>query len=302
MKAKKVLKSYDFQNIYMILTYRCNWKCPFCLFRYNKEKEASIDFIINRLKYSINDSKQKVYIKITGGEPFLKLDLLEKIFELSNNFPEKIYKIGIGTNGSISLPDFFNDVNVKTNIFLSRHDIYDKLPKPSDLKDVVSNEKIEFRTNCNLIKNKVDNIKKIKQYVQRKHSIGINYICFRELSKVSIDQNLIYPKQIYKYIDYYDKHLVTFSDIKVQIDNDKDFEFTKNTGNYYDNNMWYYYNLGNDKVSIKFRVIDEVKLLEYNRSISPNIVDEYVIHPDGTLTGCWDRELKLLKKGEFNAQ
>jgi MoaA/NifB/PqqE/SkfB family radical SAM enzyme len=127
------IKKYTFQNIYLITTYRCNWKCDFCLFRFKKEEECSIDTILKKLTYSILDSPKKVYIKITGGEPFLRPVLLRAVFDTCEQYKDKIYKIGIGTNGSLPIPSFFKDITIPTYIFLSRHAMIDKLPTPQKL-------------------------------------------------------------------------------------------------------------------------------------------------------------------------
>jgi len=292
---------YAFQNIYLITTYRCNWDCPFCLFRFNEEKEAPIGTTIDQLEYSIVHSPTKVYIKITGGEPFIRLDLMEAVFDLIKQYPDKVYKVGIGTNGSIVLPPYFNTVSTRTHIFLSRHSMEDKLPTPSELGQQVDNPLIDFRINCNLIKGGVDSVTKIEDYLYAQYiQTGVTHYCFRELSKVNVDENSMYPKQIYDYAKYYDEHLITMADIEEEVKDDADFTFSRSTGNYYDTNHWYWYNLlGLDKVklSVKFRGIDESKLIEFNKAISPKAIDEYVIHPDGTLTGCWDKDMKILRKG-----
>lgn len=291
------IEPYEFQNIYLITTYRCNWSCDFCLFHFNREIEAPLVDVIDRLKYSIEDSSRKVYIKITGGEPFLRPDLLQRVFEVAAIYRSKVYKIGIGTNGSFPLPAFFNDVDVKTHIFLSRHDVEDGLPAPRDLLGNIRNSLIDFRLNCNLIKGRVDSLAKIKRYIDARQSQGITHFCFRELSRVNIDANSMYPPQIYDYVEYYKDHLVPYSDIRMELVQDGDFRESRRTGNYYDANFWYWYNYGARKLSVKFRAIDEARLIEFNTEIEPDGVDEYVIHPDGTLTGCWDKELKLITKG-----
>lgn len=290
------IKEYTFQNIYLITTYRCNWKCDFCLFRFKKEKECDVDTIIKRLEYSILDSPKKVYIKITGGEPFLRPVLLNAVFNLCEKYKNKIYKIGIGTNGSLVIPNFFKNVNIPTYIFLSRHAMVDFLSTPKSLFDD-NNKYISFRINCNLIKGGIDSLDKIKQYIEEKTRIyGITHFCFRELSKINIDASNMYPKEVYDYLDYYAKNLIPFSTIKQQLNADSQFEETRVNGNYYDTNRWYWYNDGDKTVSVKFRSIDEQRLLEFNDN-NPDVIDEYVIHPDGTLTGCWDKDRKIIIKG-----
>jgi len=298
--VKIIKEQYKFQNIYIITTYKCNWNCDFCLFKYNDEKDAPIEKIIDRLIYSINNSNKKVYIKITGGEPFLKLKLLKTIFEICNTYKDKIYRIGIGSNGSIEIPEFFNQISIPTHIFLSRHSMeYDSYLSPATLSKYITNSNIDFRVNCNLIRGGIDNLEKIQKYIYNMSKFGIHNYCFRELSKVSIDKNMMYPKQIYKYIKYYEENLISIKYIEECIKHNKSFSKTRENGNYYDNNSWYNYYLDGQCFNIKFRSIDETKLIKFN-DLHKDIIDEYVIHPDGTLTGCWDKERKIIMKGGDN--
>lgn len=46
-------------------------------------------------------------------------------------------------------------------------------------------------------------------------------------------------------------------------------------------------------VEITFRRVDEEALLKHNASFDG--IDEIVLHPDGLITGCWDRNQKVLE-------
>lgn len=296
MTAELTLEPYRFQNIYMITTYRCNWDCDFCLFKHNKEEEASIVHMLSQLAYSIDGSDKPAYLKITGGEPFLCPDLLRAVFALCRLEKESIYKVGIGTNGSIPLPDYFRLLETPINIFLSRHTYPDELPSVYDLKRDLYAPSVQFRINCNLIRGQVDTLDKMKEHM-RYHAVksGVDQFTFRELNHVTLEDNLFYPRQIYGYVDYYQKHLVPVAQIEEEMARDPEFELSRITGNAYDTNRWYWWNRPDaPRVSVKFRIIDEQKLVNYNRVTEG--VDEYVIHPDGTLTGCWDKDLKLIRR------
>jgi organic radical activating enzyme len=284
-------ENYKFQNIYIITTFKCNYNCPFCLFKYNKIKDAKIKKIINRLQYAIQDSKKQVYVKITGGEPFLKIELLKEIFNLLHNpkYIKKIYKIGIGTNGSIQFPEFLNNTKIRTDIFISKHDL---LPLEKNYKNI-NNKNIKIKLNCNLIKGGIASYKEIIKYIQLYvKQQDIASICFRELNKINLKKNKFYNSFIHKYDKYYNENVIYIDDILNIIDKDICFKKTKIVGNYYDTNIWYWYM---HNFSIKFRRIEEDKLIEYNQK-EKDIIDEYVIHPDGKLTGCWDINLKKIKR------
>jgi len=284
-------EEYKFKNVYIITTYRCNHDCEFCLFKFNKEKEVSTDIIIDRLKHIINTCDEKLYLKITGGEPFLKIKLLNEIIELSNENKDKIYKIGIGSNGSISIPSYFNNTKNKIDIFFSRHANIEDNPIDEIMREIKSNL-IRVRLNCNMIKGKIDTYEKIIEYLTAMEKMKFGMVTFRELNKINIKNNNMYPQYILEYDEYYKQNLIKITDILKKVDKDKRFCKSRVVGNAYDDNIWYWYK---DKISVMFRKIDEKKLLKYNNKFKG--IDEYVIHPDGTLTGCWDKETKILTKG-----
>lgn len=288
---RMVKEKYSFQNIYCITTYRCNHRCDFCLFRFNKEKECDIKKYLLNLEYCIKESKDRIYIKITGGEPFIYPTLLKEIFLLANKYKDKIYRIGVGTNGSIIFPDFLNDVNIKTHIYVSRHNM-DDLSIGWLTRDI-NNPNIDYRFNCNLIKGGVDNIDKINKYIHLAYINKVKFITFRELNNIYLDNNENYDSNILDYKKYYINNKVSIKDIKLP----NNFKLSKVDGNPYDTNYWYWYKSPDlpKKTSVKFRVIDEKKLTVYNKIFKG--VDEYTIHPSGRVTGCWDKDTKIIKKG-----
>jgi len=297
-----VMEPYSFQNIYLISTYRCNLNCEFCLFKYNVETEASIDKIRDQLEYAIQQSKKPVYLKITGGEPFIRPKLLWHSMKVCRAYKDKIYKIGIGTNGTLKFPHWFNEWDaIPTSIFLSRHSYLDNNPSLYDLQkdttEQMNPDIFKFRINCNLIKGQIDSLYKMKLHMMYHWGkSGIDHFTFRELNNISLDDNSMYSKEVYSYENYYKNNLIPVFAIEAAIKHDSDFELSRVTGNYYDTNRWYWWNVPgtNKKISVKFRIIDEQKLVQYNKENEG--VDEYVIHPDGNLTGCWDKDMKVIRK------
>lgn len=295
MKKQK----YDARNVYIITTYKCNSKCGFCIFRKLKSKEDS-DKILGNLEKILNKTKERLSIKITGGEPFLKIGLLNKIVKLCNNHKNRNYikNIGIGTNGTIPLPNEFNKTSIKINIYLSRHNIgqeemekefHHKILSLDDLSKNISNPLITFNYSCNLIKGGIDSINKIIDYINLCDD-RVNQIVFRELNHLGVDNKSTYEDYVYDYIKYYSKHIVPLSKILPQINKNPHFKPFMKEGNYYDENYIFIYK----KKLIKFRKIDEQKLVEYNKKHKD--VDEYTIHPDGYVSGCWNKDKKLMEE------
>jgi molybdenum cofactor biosynthesis enzyme MoaA len=295
-------QQYTFQNLYIITTYECNCNCDFCLFKYNKS-ECNENKILEKLQYIFQQTKIKnsLYIKITGGEPFLKPKLLKKIIALSDN--EKVYKIGIGTNGTIVIPKFINDTKKRIEIFFSRHHYNDNINKKNfninkniSITNITKNIKsslIRLHFNCNLIKNDIDSIHKILNFIDYGIENKISSITFRELNDLETDDSMNYDKFVYDYQTYYKNNLIKISNIKKIFLKLNEFSYSRHNGNFYDTNHWFYYNKNNNQISIKLRQISEKRLIEYNKKNSG--LDEWTIFPNGSLSLCWDKS-KTIKE------
>ena len=293
MKKKE---NYKFQNIYIISTYKCNCNCNFCLFKHNK-CFVNNNKILESLKYAIDNSKIPCYIKITGGEPFLNYRLIKRIIELCNN-NNRIYKIGIGTNGTIQIPLFINNTRKRVSIYISRHHYDDKkikkgfdIKKDISIKNIVKNiknQKIKIYLNCNLIYKEIDSISEIYKYLDYAILNNVSGVTFRELSEITLNSVSMYNDYVYNYEKYYKKNIILVKDIHKQFIESGAFVFFKRNGNYYDDNKWYRYN----NFIVKLRQISEKKLIEYNNKF--NGLDEWTIFPDGSLNMCWDKKLKKI--------
>jgi MoaA/NifB/PqqE/SkfB family radical SAM enzyme len=78
------------------LTYRCNFKCPHCYvpFKYRKCKELETKEV-----FAILDQLKDIgcfYLGFTGGEPFMRKDILDILWYAK----KKGFEIIIYTNGS----------------------------------------------------------------------------------------------------------------------------------------------------------------------------------------------------------
>jgi len=236
----------------------------------------------------------KFAVKLTGGEPFLKPSLLKKIIRVCGEYPN-IHYVGIGTNGSLPVRNWIKEAKNPLHIYLSRHWTKEwGYPIEYFVKDN-NYPLVEYRVNCNLIKGQVDSWDRMINHIEWIKSKGITFICFRELNHLSLENDSMYPNYVSDYIKYYNTHLVPIKDLM------KDAEkhglvFHHHVTNGYDTNYVYIY----DGIRVVFRVIDEQALLEFNKSTTE--VDEYVLHPDGLLTGCWDRDTKVLEGGGIDAK
>jgi len=90
-KKIKNLDNSSVKDIVLAITYKCNGRCKFCHIWKNKEDFSCQTTDYNKLPRTIKN------INISGGEPFLRDDLLEIIKIISRRSPN--VKIVISTNG-----------------------------------------------------------------------------------------------------------------------------------------------------------------------------------------------------------
>lgn len=275
---------HSHKNLFVILTFQCNQNCNFCLFRFNKIKECKENIIVSKVEKILSENTEIMFsVKLTGGEPFLKPSLLIKLIKKCGEF-KNIRDIGIGTNGTVTIVAEMEKTSHKTNIYFSRHGVDTEWGEIKNIK--FKNPLIEKRLNCNLIKGGIDNLDKVLKYILWAKEQGIKFICFRELNNLHINNRNMYPQFIYDYFEYYKSNLVKITSIMSKID--KYLSYDRTVSNGYDTNYVYH----DDEIKVLFRKIDESRLLSFNKK-NPGI-DEYVVHPDSLVTGCWDRDLKVL--------
>jgi MoaA/NifB/PqqE/SkfB family radical SAM enzyme len=64
--------------IIFFVTHRCNAKCPFCFDRENREKtDSTKELTIDQIKNIANNWRSPIHVTLTGGEPFLRKDILD---------------------------------------------------------------------------------------------------------------------------------------------------------------------------------------------------------------------------------
>jgi MoaA/NifB/PqqE/SkfB family radical SAM enzyme len=107
---RKLNPSFSFlpRQFIFEITYRCNFRCPVCQFRpilkkkdERQLKELSFEQIISCLKKLPKFS----LITLTGGEPFIREDIIDIITEST-----RLRKIHIITNGSFLEPEICNQL------------------------------------------------------------------------------------------------------------------------------------------------------------------------------------------------
>lgn len=281
---KKLNKDYTY-NFFIVPSFKCNFDCGFCLLKENDCKECKITRFLARIDQVLfNNKGVKFKVKITGGEPFLFEDIGVIIKHLDSF--DNIEYIGIGTNGSIE--------NISIPKIKHRIIIYESRHKP-DYRQIINYDNSEIRLSCTMSKGKVDNVYRIKDYIQRTidQNNYVNFLCFRELNKIDFKLCTLYSDKIYDYIKYYKNNIVRIKDILKQMNKDNDFGFIKKCINPAIQ-RYYYQHMRTGKI-IMFKKTDEKALKRYNKRLKiKGEIDEFVLHPDGLLTASWGRERKII--------
>ncbi|MGC8943071.1 MAG: radical SAM protein [Caldisericia bacterium] len=137
------MKEFGFQ---WHITDFCNLRCKHCYQeRFDKEKELSFEkmkFIIDKISDSLTE--RKISVNITGGEPFLREDILEIISYI--NQKENFKEINIITNGTVLTEDLAKNLNkikkfkyLKISIESNNEEKNDFIRGKGNLKKVIKN-------------------------------------------------------------------------------------------------------------------------------------------------------------------
>ncbi len=206
-------------NLYIKVTDMCNAKCSVCS-NHGNEKCSQIDY--EKLKYVIKYLDERGLINrigITGGEPFLDVDRLNKVLNTVFEAKEDAF-VTINTNGfrlkeSLSL----DSINKIEGIHISRHHFNDqmnnkffgiKTASKDDISEVVekSNNPRLIRLNCLLMKDYIHNIRQVERYLDTAAELGVFKCGFVSLMPINeeskeqfIDFNDIFDKLPGKFLE-----------------------------------------------------------------------------------------------------
>lgn len=199
VSGQKIKEPYI--NLYVKITEVCQAKCKFCEFC--KDEGTVFDYykflyMFTRLNSQIKINK----VSFTGGEPTLKIDLLNKLLREVKEINPNVFTI-VNTNGykfTQINPDYVD------SIALSRHHALDyknveifKTNKVPSWKDIASYKyKDKLHLSCNLIKGQIDTNEDCKGYINFFGNLGITDIGFVSLMAVN---------------DYAKQHFIDFDDV-----------------------------------------------------------------------------------------
>ena len=306
-RDKQVYKNFNFS---IFIDDYCNADCKFCVaqLRYEhrhliyKKEKLDYDDYMRQLEIVLKEIRPlNPSISITGGEPTMSPKLLD-VLKMVDKYNYR--KRCITTNGS-HLLDVVNGKTILEHLIkynwahlnISRvsedEDINKKVMRYNSEEGYCSNEMLKdilsisnktnlaHRISCLLIKNVVDSVDKIKNYIDFYSQIGANNFIFRQLMNYSKDA--INKEKI----DYCDKHNVELNEIWESMNN----EFEP-----YLNILGYYYYVEIYKYRGLTVASESADLNQQYKEFAkkPNVIYEMVYHPNGNLCGSWVDKDKIL--------
>lgn len=193
-------------NLYIKITDLCNGKCSVCSNKGN-EKKSEIDY--EKLKYVIKylDERHLINrISITGGEPFLDVDRLNKVLNVVYEAKPKAL-VTINTNGfNIKGCLKLDSLSKLYGIHISRHHYDDEMNnkffgiKTASIKDIediiskVDNKKL-IRLNCLLMKSYINNIDEVQKYLEMVSKLNVfrcGFVSLMPINEESIKEFINY--------------------------------------------------------------------------------------------------------------
>lgn len=95
---RKGVRDLDTPSILtLFVTNRCNLKCAHCFFWESLNTGHDQELTVDQIKKVAASLKRKISLSITGGEPFLRKDLIEVCLAFSQQ--DKLRDVGMVTNG-----------------------------------------------------------------------------------------------------------------------------------------------------------------------------------------------------------
>lgn len=288
-------------NLYIDITAKCNGKCRFCINNVNFTREdINDDEYIKNLRTSLESIRfLDPSVQIVGGEPTIRTKRLYAIIELIKEF--NVRKPILGTNGSglcrTEVLDHIEPAFQYINISRHHYD-YDRLKQIMEFENPLDNTRLEhiaknhpagrkIRLNCCLLSDNIDSFSEISNYLSWAMEIGIKNVCFSTLS--NLPSGYIYQDE---FIAFSRQNNVDLNGIMQKITEDPRFGFVKfHTGSHCMYEVWNFTEFG-CSCNVVFATSNNhfAQLLDD----SDDLIEQLIFHTDGTLTGSWNRNRKVI--------
>ncbi len=303
-------KVYSKTAFTIIIDKTCNADCSFCVWKqYNDcvTQDCSKDKrYFQRLEVVIEKvlAPLKLTACITGGEPS-KSHRLPKVLKLLAKYG--MQNVVFNTNGSglldimdgamviehlvdhkvsrINISQAHHDPAVNQNImqFMSGCNAVNK-PMLREIVQYASGQGIKVRMSCLLLRNGINSISKIREYLDFYQELGVRDVVFRELLDVR-------PEDVVDNIknQYCDTHKVSVHSIWQDMEQSSDFKLLKKLRrHYYYVEVWKYKDME--------IAMTDASLVELGQRYvdDPSVIYDLVFHANGKLAHSWTENKDIL--------
>lgn len=271
-------------HLHLKLTDVCNAKCFFCVEQNSKCNENAKRYLqtVDQMLYEMERAGILYSVSVTGGEPLLfkRFDELCGILERHD-----IKFLTMNTNGKYLDKHIEKIDGLFDFVDISRHAISDQQNNEIFGADMITLDELKalkkrfrytkMRLQCVLCDvNTIDDVLKLIDAYSFADDIS-----FRKLMKLSEQTGIRYDdkEDLYNQIlEYAFNH----------------FELVEQTvQDYYVYEIWKY----ND-IFITFSYSNMKMLNKVEKEEDDAVCREFIIHPDGTISGSWNKEMKVIKK------
>ena len=271
-------------HLHLKITDKCNAKCSFCV-EQNAERCENAEYFIMQVDEMLSEMEKEgiLYsVSVTGGEPLL-FEKFTKLCEVLGKHDIKF--LTINTNGKY-LENHIKEIDGLFDfVDISRHAISDKknneifgtcMPSLVDLERIKGKLlKTKMRLQCVLCD--ANTIEDVLNMIDA-YSFADD-LSFRKLMKLSEKSGIKYDEkeELYsKILEYAYNH----------------FEFIEQTiQDYYVYEIWKY-----KDTLITFSYSNMKMLSEIEKTEDDSVCREFILHPDGTISGSWNKNMKVIKK------
>jgi MoaA/NifB/PqqE/SkfB family radical SAM enzyme len=270
-------------HLHLKLTDACNAKCSFCVEQNSHCKENAKQFIesVDVMLTEMEKAGILFSVSVTGGEPLLFSYFVSLCDVLSKH---DIKFLTMNTNGKyLSMYNLEIIDGLFDFINISRHSIDDKrnneifgdtMPTIAELKELKSKfKKTKMRIQCVMC-----DMNDISDMIEFINAFSFaDDLSFRKLMKLSEKHGVVYDDREELYQDA----------LQYVYDN---FEFVEQTiQDYYIYEIW-----NTNGIPVLFSYSNMKMLYDVEGKEPDNICREFIIHPNGIVSGSWDYTSKVL--------
>lgn len=264
-------KSEWMRNVHLKLTDRCNASCWFCIERHSHIKENKEAFIesLARLLDQMAFQNSLFTVTITGGEPTI-CNYLQDVLDILSKYNVFVTMNTNGRNFPIisNSPDWIN---------ISKHDIDDfdiigiKTLTKDNINEIRINSGSKIRLQSVLTNESLNTVTSILKFIDYYKDVTDDF-SFRQL--ISGSDSIGQPR-----LTEFREYLFDNAELIEQVFQD-----------YYVYEIWV---LNGIKITLSFS--DMEMLIKSEADESDSILREIIIHPDGLISGSWNRKSKIIK-------